>query len=475
MTVHEKDKTSADHEAEKTNQQSVAVFTREPCSLDSLHSNFQMVRRITLDTILARTLCCTIDNCPTLRLRSIFEDGPTRCTVHLGERNEEVRVPDEHQSVARGQPPSDIARSYLFTGQPSLRSLAIAPPQPIPPPREKLRLTVNRDAFRILLSSWRQKRARLASSPSPSSAKSPKRSRESLDSDLNLVKDTELREMICETRAFLSDGSGHVSNPATPNGATNLGIDEDNRMVLDPKALALMSNDDDDTGTMEDKNMVVADRELRAVMKLTNDGEDLTSLFPSFSVESHCSCDSDDGLNRELGALIDSEASLRKEMEIATSVDRRSPMNDSVSDIGSSMSQTPASQISIYSSDSSTKVISSEVDAGYSSDSSMANFAAVNSSASFVVSQETSDVRKVRFSDSIQEFVFVKDSGDDPKWTTTGTFCTAGGEDSFLDEVVGVFEDLLDELTTMCSTASKAIDKGSRIPGTGLPLRRSSA
>jgi len=478
-TVHEKDKASADHEAEKTNQQSVTVFTREPCSLDSLHSNFQMVCRITLDAMLAPTLCCSIDNCPTLHLRSIFEDGPMRCTVHLGEqnRNEETRGPDEHQSMARGLPPPDLTRSYLYTGQPSLRSLAVAPPRPVPPPREKLRLTVNRDAFRILLSSWRRKKARVASSISPSSAKSPKRSRESLDSDLNLVKDTELREMICETKAFLSDGSGQVSSPATPNGATGLRIDEDNRMVLDPKALALMSNDDDDTDTMKDKNMVVADRELRAVMKLTNDGEDLTSLFPSFSVESHCSCESDDGLNRELGALIDSEASLRKELEIATSADPLSPTNDSVSDIGSSMSQTPASQISIYSSDSSI-VNPSDVNAGYSSDSSMANFAAVNattSSASLIISQETSDVRKVRFSDSIQEFVFVKDCGDEPKWTTTGTFCAAGGEDSFLDEVVGVFEDLLDEISTICSTTAKAIDKGSRIPGTGLPVKRSSA
>jgi hypothetical protein len=82
----------------------------------------------------------------------------------------------------------------------------------------------------------------------------------------------------------------------------------------------------------DDVASLFADEELRAVLKITRDGEEASPLFPSFSDDSHKSWDacSDDGLDEEIGALEGCNDQLRKELAIAEVVIKGSESYDGI-------------------------------------------------------------------------------------------------------------------------------------------------
>ena len=251
-------------------------------------------------------------------------------------------------------------------------------------------------------------------------------------------------------------------------------------MILDPKALTLLT-DDEFMGSSYNTadSSVLEDKELRAVMKLTNDAEDLSALFPTFSYDSQCSCESDDGLDRELGDLIESEACLRKELELATSMEQAVNAHTGVVVENASSDSTPA-----FSEDSFMAVIGGVNQFDSSMDSSVIDFQVVEHSSvsSFAVTMQTLEdtdelARKVRFNDDIQEHIFEMPSGDDPTWmSSSGKRC--GDEETFLGEVFSLFEDILDEVASFCVTTSNALDRGRMMrptAGNGSCPRRSLA
>jgi hypothetical protein len=82
----------------------------------------------------------------------------------------------------------------------------------------------------------------------------------------------------------------------------------------------------------DDAASLFADEELRAVLKITKDGEEASPLFPSFSDDDHKSWDvcSDDGLDEELGALEGFNDQLRKELAIADVILKASESCDGI-------------------------------------------------------------------------------------------------------------------------------------------------
>jgi len=477
------------------NQQAITGFRRLPPSFcgQMMQSSLQALCKVTVDAVLAPTLCCALDKTRSrsLEFSPLFDHGPMRCTVTLGEKKKDGGDDGERKLVAR-RSKDDFTLSYLF---PTRRSSSESPTTltNLPAPLQRSCVTVNGEAFRVLLGSWRHKQARKSITPtvasssskptarkasvSPKAGRKSGRRKRSLSSDFasDLVQDTELRDMISNTNALFLDVSGSLSHPTTPHNSSSLCIDDedDDRLVLDPKALALLTEEENEESS-DKEDSVVGDTELRAVMKLTNDADDISALFPTFSYDSQCYCDSNDGLDRELGNLMASEVSLRKEMELAMTVDpTASPC------FGSAMN-TPAASTG-FSVDTSMANLGEVNECEFSSDSSMADFEGVSSARSSLSpaadkeleeEDEDSTRRVVRFDDNIQEHIFENHSGDDPEWTKSGRWCSE--EETFLDEIVGVFEDLIDELGTLCVTTSKALDRGSMVrPTTGKGKRAS--
>lgn len=106
-----------------------------------------------------------------------------------------------------------------------------------------------------------------------------------------------------------------VNDIFNDSGCTSVekGKDDRTRKVRSPKAENL-----------------VKDEDLRAVMKFTNNGNDVSVLFPSFSYESSVvSFDSDDGLKEELKALDELQRNLQKELDgadiIINGIQRKTP------------------------------------------------------------------------------------------------------------------------------------------------------
>lgn len=511
------------------NQQAFTDFRGLPPTFceEMTQTSLQALYKITVDAALAPTLCCAVDKTRprSLEFTPLFDPGPMRCTVTLGDKKKDGANDGERQIIARrsndvilGDKEKDgsndeerhlVARrsnddfklSYLFP----TRRLSPESPAAIPnlsAPFHRSCVTVNREAFRVLLGSWRHQQPRKSITPmvasssskpamrkasvSPKAGRKPGRRKRSMSSDFSndLVQDTELRDLISDTNALFSAVSGSPSNPASPHSSSRLCIvdEDDDRLVLDPKALTVLTDEEHGESSVEEDSSVLGDKELRAVMKLTHDGDNVSALFPTFSSESQSYCDSDDGLDREWENLLASEASLRKEIERALTVDPTA-----TSYFGSALNTPAESTVSI--SENSSMVALGEVnERGFSSDSSMANFndvlagrSSMSSAAVNVLQEEVEDsTRRVRFDDNIQEHIFENQSEDDPKWTRTTTpserLCNT--EETFLDEVVGVFEELIEEMGALCVTTSKVLDRGSMIrptAGKGKGPRRSMA
>ena len=84
-----------------------------------------------------------------------------------------------------------------------------------------------------------------------------------------------------------------------------------------PSSLPLMTS----PSSKADDTSLFRDKELQAVMRITQDGNDTSALFPSFSdAGSSFEAESDDGLRDEMGALDDVQKELHTELHIAETV-----------------------------------------------------------------------------------------------------------------------------------------------------------
>lgn len=90
--------------------------------------------------------------------------------------------------------------------------------------------------------------------------------------------------------------------------------------------LAIDENKLDDTDIAD----LCADEELKAVLKITKGGDEVSPLFPSFSHDTSMDICSDDGLDDELGALDGVYDEIRKDLEFADIVINGSGDDDSV-------------------------------------------------------------------------------------------------------------------------------------------------
>jgi hypothetical protein len=97
-------------------------------------------------------------------------------------------------------------------------------------------------------------------------------------------------------------------------------------------------------------------------------------------------------------------------------------------------------------------------------DSTVANLCAMRRvSSSFSGEAHAATVRRVHFNEEVQEFLFTSDVREERRQPHEKDV-------SILDDVIGVFEDLLDELSFACVSVSRAMDR----TRTGHPVRRSS-
>ena len=98
-------------------------------------------------------------------------------------------------------------------------------------------------------------------------------------------------------------------------------------LVPDTSLIPLVAGDSES----DDVADLFADEELKAVLKITKDGDEASPLFPSFSNDDMCSdvC-SNDGLDDEIGALDDINNEIRKELDFADVVIKGSGSADSL-------------------------------------------------------------------------------------------------------------------------------------------------
>jgi hypothetical protein len=284
-------------------------------------------------------------------------------------------------------------------------------------------LTLDRKSLRETLSSLKQRRSK-----QPDDTPCPKDG-ETVATDQEDATHEEGQEAV-----LLDIG------PKTPGSTVSL---------LSPGTLSITGWDDRDCAGCGDD--LLSDTELRAVMKLTKDGDDLSVIFPKVSHDMTEECDSDDGLDIEVDALPDFQDDLRHTIAVAAG---------------------PGSKLAPV-----TSPLRTPVPATFSPDSSMASFGNVNnvSSNDTVAARATTPfARKVRFNDEVQEFLFVSEVQSVPsRRSSSDNLCAR--EEGFMDEVSGIFEDMMDELTLVCASAAEAID-GSRVPkaGNNRKIRRSS-
>lgn len=88
---------------------------------------------------------------------------------------------------------------------------------------------------------------------------------------------------------------------------------EEKYVVPDTSLIPLVAGQD----KSDDVADLCNDEELKAVLKITKGGDEVSPLFPSFSEDTHTEICSDDGLNDELGALDNINDELRKELQFA--------------------------------------------------------------------------------------------------------------------------------------------------------------
>jgi hypothetical protein len=410
---------------------------------DMLHKSFTSLCRITLDAMVTPSLFHAIDTSQ-LPLRPLFtqsrhSSNPLRDFV-LGQ--ETVKNQDKNCcEIVSMVPPSSKALTYLLGDQRNcqltVQSLSCPSSE-----ADSSCFMLDPEAFCIRLSNWRQTRTKQGALPEDSESINDEIEHLIAPHNDGLVRDCALDTT--KLSLLFSSTSEDITDSQTPHSASNEIFDDDDRVVLHPSALSLIASGEG-AGISVNTDVLLKDDELRAVMKLTNDGEDASTLFPSFTYDSSIACESDDGLVDELGALELFGDDLRKTLDIAMAAVDSTLLPPLTSPI-----QTPVPTLS--------------------SDSSMANFADVHDVSpnySGDGRRSTPFVRRVHFNDEVQEFLFVNEIGDEPRRGNEA-------DDTFLDEVMGVFEDLLDELSFACVSASRAIDKTRAMNKEG-KVRRSSA
>lgn len=171
---------------------------------------------------------------------------------------------------------------------------------------------------------------------------------------------------------------------------------------------------------------VINDTDLRAVMNITNNGEDVSLIFPSVSFDTIPEEESDDGLGSEMNALLDLQTQLQSAMDVAATL-------------------TP-SRFSI-------ELTSPFAENLYSKDSSMASFGVVDDSDSSKESQCKRGTfrpprRRVQFNDDVQEFLYVSEISDELPNRRSYR------KRSFVGEFIGICEDVAEELSLSCVALS---------------------
>jgi hypothetical protein len=209
-------------------------------------------------------------------LQPPFVMFPNKSTVFVAKHKDS----DIYQLMSRGPIPVD-SLSQLFSMQDRMEGLFVsilAFHDGIPTLVGNDPLALN-DNFSILLDDWRRKR------------KSKKKSGTNTETDKH--------------------------TPAALKPKRNMQIDVDDEcgnFVCNPGLLPLMTS----PKTTNDEADLLRDDELRAVMKITQNGNDTSALFPCFSAGSDSySCESDDGLRDELGALESLQNELQIELQTA--------------------------------------------------------------------------------------------------------------------------------------------------------------
>jgi hypothetical protein len=267
---------------------------------------------------------------------------------------------------------------------------------------------------------------------------------------------------------------------------------------LSTDALPKISRDrENETEAIETIDFSFRDNELQTVFELTTDGNDGSALFPTMSADScptsfdseqflkdmtlrieselsnrdssnfnddattstifpelsmnlySSSSESDDGLDQEICALQMFEVNLKKEIDKANDTSVLFPLTSPIQTIMSSKS----------SNCSMTTTFLSEYDASASnsSDGRMFHIAA--------------KVRKVHFNEQVEEFLY---SANEACGTPDAKAAELYRKDeSFVDEICSVFDDILDEFSNACIFVSNAMDRTKHLSKLG-PIRRSS-
>jgi hypothetical protein len=210
-------------------------------------------------------------------LQPPFVMFPNKSSVFVAKHKDS----DIYQLVSRGPIPVD-SLSQLFDMQDRMEGLFVsilAFHDGIPPLVGNDPLSLNGNQFSILLDDWRRKR------------------RNKKKSETETEKDKQTSLMLQPRKKMQIDVDDECGN-----------------FVCNPGLLPLMTS----PRTANDETDLLRDDELRAVMKITQNGNDTSALFPCFSTGSDSlSCESDDGLRDEMGALESLQKELQMELETA--------------------------------------------------------------------------------------------------------------------------------------------------------------
>lgn len=211
-------------------------------------------------------------------LQPPFVMFPNKSTVFVAKHKDS----DIYQLMSRGPIPVD-SLSRLFGMQDRMEGLFVsilAFHDGIPALVGNDPLALNGNHFSVLLDDWRRKRR----------------------------KKKQKRETDTET-------DKHSAVALKPKRNMQIDVDDEcGNFVCNPGLLPLMTS----PKTANDETDLLSDDELRAVMKITQNGNDTSALFPCFSTGSdNYSFESDDGLKDEMGALESLQNELQMELETA--------------------------------------------------------------------------------------------------------------------------------------------------------------
>jgi hypothetical protein len=199
---------------------------------------------------------------------------------------------------------------------------------------------------------------------------------------------------------------------------------------------------------------VIADTDLRAVMKITNNGEDVSIIFPAMSFDTIDEEESDDGLGSEMEALLGLQTQLESAMHVATTLTpRRFPL----------------------------ELTSPFAEHLYSKDSSMASFGEVaentenssNGGDKCKRRKRRSPRRlKVEFDDDIQEYLYMNDISNGTEETPRKRKASSPRKRTFLGDFLGVCQDVAEELSFSCVAMSGICSRSARAKSSKRPSKK---